>query len=264
MKNLISDRAIIEEGAVFGENTVVAPNAFIGNEVRIGKNCEIMNNAYITGNTFIGDNCKVFPGAVIGTVTQAKNYSGEKSGVVIGNNNTIREFVTINSTEGNKSDYTTIGNNNLIMAYSHVAHHCIIHDNIIMSNGATLAGHVEVFSNAILGGLSAVHQFVRIGSYSIIGGKAKVIKDIIPYIKVDGNPSKVIGLNSIAFSRNGFSEQKINNIKDIFKILFRKGYNVSQAMDEMKNDDNDESREIIEFITGSGRGILFKRFCKNI
>ncbi|PLX18726.1 MAG: acyl-[acyl-carrier-protein]--UDP-N-acetylglucosamine O-acyltransferase [Candidatus Muiribacterium halophilum] len=259
MNNNIDKRAIVCEGAVIGEGSIIEPNAYIGSNVIIGKNCKVMSNAYITGNTIIGDNNNIFPGAVIGTITQAIAYAGGESGVVIGNNNNIREFVTINATEGDRSDYTRIGDNNLIMAYAHMAHHTVVHNNVVLSNNATLAGHVTVDNNAIIGGLAAVHQFVRIGRFSMTGGKSKIIKDVLPYVKVDGNPSRVFALNIIGFERNGFSEDKIENLKKIFRILFRSGYNVSQALEQMKTMRCDESDEIIKFIKDSERGILFKR-----
>ncbi|MCK9224997.1 MAG: acyl-[acyl-carrier-protein]--UDP-N-acetylglucosamine O-acyltransferase, partial [Candidatus Muirbacterium halophilum] len=155
MKNLIHERANISEGAQIGKGTEIGPNVYIGPNVIIGDNCRLLSNSYIDGDTVLGDNTEVYPSAVIGTITQAKDFSGGKSGVRIGKNNIIREFVTINATEGEVDEYTRIGDNNLIMAYSHVAHHCVLHNNIIMSNAVNLAGHVEVFSNAILGGLAA-------------------------------------------------------------------------------------------------------------
>lgn len=263
MGSIIHERALVSESALIGEGSDIGPNVYIGPEVVIGKNCRIMANAYIDGCTEIGDGTQIYPSAVIGTITQAKAFSGGKSGVVIGKNNIIREFATINSTEGDRDQYTRIGDNNLIMAYCHVAHHCFLHNNIVMSNAVNLAGHVEVFDNAILGGLAAVHQFVRIGRFSIIGGKSKVVKDIVPYVKIDGNPSKVVGLNLIAFQRNNFSQDRVDNLKEAYKILFRQGHNVSQAVEVLYTKENEEALEFAGFIKSSERGILFKTICQH-
>jgi len=259
MNNNIDKRAIVCEGARIGKGTIVEANVYLGDDVIIGENCRIMSNVYISGNTIIGNNNNIYPGAVIGTITQAFAYSGRRSGVVIGDNNNIREYVTINSTEGDRSDYTTVGNNNLIMAYSHMAHHTVVENNVVLSNNATLAGHVTIEDNAIIGGLAAIHQFVRIGRFSMTGGKSKVVKDILPYVKVDGNPARVFALNIIGFERNGFSQEKINNLKELFRILFRSGHNVSQAVEKMREMGCEEADELIRFIEGSERGILFKR-----
>ncbi|MGM0607888.1 MAG: acyl-ACP--UDP-N-acetylglucosamine O-acyltransferase [Candidatus Muiribacteriota bacterium] len=254
----IDERANVSHKAFIGEGSYIEPNVFVGPDVQIGRNCTLMANSYISGKTTVGDNCKIFPSAVIGTITQAVNYAGGESGVIIGDNNIIREFVTINATEGTQKDYTYIGNDNLIMAYCHVAHHCCIKNSVILSNAATLAGHVEVESNAILGGLAALHQFVKIGKFTIIGGMSKIVKDIPPYLKVDGNPAKVSGLNVVAFERNNFSKQKSSNLKEIYKIVYRSGLNVSQAVLKLKKSGMPESDEFIKFIENSERGILFK------
>ncbi|MFA5479724.1 MAG: acyl-ACP--UDP-N-acetylglucosamine O-acyltransferase [Candidatus Muiribacteriota bacterium] len=256
--NQIDNRAIIEQGAVIGENCIIEPNVFIGKNVRIGNNVKIMANAYIAGNTTIGDNCSIFPSAVIGTVTQALNFKGGDSGVIIGNNNTIREFATINATEGGEENYTKLGNNNLIMAYTHVAHHCILGNRVILSNAVNLAGHVTLGDNVIIGGLAALHQFVKVGKFTIIGGKSKVVKDVPPYLKVDGNPARVIGLNTVAFQRNNFSAEKKQTIKNIFRELYRKGKNVSQAISVIEAFNNEVSEEYIQFIKQADRGILLK------
>jgi len=205
----------------------------------------------------IGSNCKIYPGAVISAPPQDLKYNGEETYVIIGNNTTIREFVTIN--RGTKANMeTVVGNNCLLMAYVHVAHDCIIGNNCILANAATLAGHIVIDDWAIIGGLSAIHQFVNIGAHTMISGGSLVRKDVPPYTKSAREPLSYVGINSIGLRRRGFSPEKIKEIQDIYRIIYLKGYNVSQAIDviEAEMPATSERDEILSFISRSSRGIM--------
>lgn len=255
----IHKTAIIEDGAVIGKNVSIGPGAYIGAEVSIGDNCTIGANVVIEGCTIIGSDNQFYVGSVIGSPTQALAYKGEKSYVKIGSGNIVREYVTVNGTEG-KEHPSLLGDKNLLMAYSHVAHHCTLGSGVIMANSATLAGHVEVEDRAVIGGLAAIHQFVKIGRLSIIGGLSKVVKDVTPFMTVDGNPCRVVGLNSIGLKRAGFSKETIGEIRKAYRTLFREGLNTTQAMAKLKSQAaSKDVQTIIEFIEKAERGIIKAR-----
>ena len=205
----------------------------------------------------IGNNCRIFPGAVISSIPQDLKFSGEKSIVQIGNNTTIREFATINRAT-DFSGVTSIGNNCLVMAYVHVAHDCHISDNVILVNSVQLGGHVEIDKFAIVGGLTAVHQFVKIGAHCMISGGSLVRKDVPPYIKVAKEPLSFIGINSIGLNRKGYDEEKINEIQDMYRVVFQSTMNYSKAVDtiEYEFSQSQERDNIINFIRQSERGII--------
>ncbi len=251
----IHSTAIISPEVIIGENVEIGPYTVIEGNVKIGNNCKIGPHVHICGYTEIGENCKIFKGAVVGSIPQDLKYKGEKTFLKIGNNNIIREFVTINpgTFEG---EYTIIGNNNLLMAYSHIAHNCIVGNNVIIANSGTLAGHVVVDDYAIIGGIVGIHQFCKIGKHSIIGGCSKVTKDIIPFIMANGQPAKPYGLNKVGLKRRNFSKEKIELLEKVYKIIFRSGLNVSEAISELEKINNcEEVKEVINFIKNSERGI---------
>jgi len=205
----------------------------------------------------IGKNNKIFPGAVISAIPQDLKYKGEETIVRIGDNNIIREFVTIN--RGTKANWeTVIGDNNLLMAYCHIAHDCIVGNNCILANAATLAGHIIVDDYAIIGGLVAVHQFVTIGQHTMISGGSLVRKDVPPYTKAAREPLSYVGINSIGLRRRNFSAEKISEIQDIYRHIFLKNNNVSQAVSviEAEMPATKERDEILSFIANSSRGIM--------
>jgi UDP-N-acetylglucosamine acyltransferase len=211
----------------------------------------------------IGKNCRVFPGAVISASPQDLKFEGEETIVEVGNDTTIREFVTIH--RGTKDSLkTTVGNNCLIMAYSHIAHDCVIGNHCIMSNNTQMAGHVTMGDYAILAGMCAVHQFVKIGQHSFVAGGSLVSKDIPPYMKAGRTPLSYAGVNSVGLKRKGFTVEKINEILDIYRIIYNKGLNTTQAIDFIEEElpVTDERDEIVTFIRESSRGII-KRFTKN-
>ena len=243
--------------AKIANNVVIEPFVTIDKNVEIGEGTWIGPNVAILEGARIGKNCKIFPGAVISSIPQDLKFNNEETIVKIGDNVTVREFATIN--RGTKANMeTVVGNNCLIMAYAHVAHDCIIGNNCILANAASLAGHIVIEDWAIVGGLVAVHQFVNIGAQTMISGGALVRKDVPPYTKAAREPLSFVGINSIGLRRRGFTAEKIKEIQDIYRILYIKGYNTSQAVAiiETEMPATSERDEIISFINRSNRGIM--------
>lgn len=255
--------AYVHPQAKIANNVGIEPYVFIDKNVEIGEGTWIGPNVTILEGARIGKNCKIFPGSVISAMPQDLKYNGEESLVRIGDNTTIREFATIH--RGTRANYeTTIGSNCLLMAYVHVAHDCIIGNNVILANSAALAGHIRVDDWAIVGGLVAIHQFVNIGVHTFIGGGGLVRKDVPPYCKAAREPLSFSGINSIGLRRRGYSSEKIKEIQDIYRIIFVKGFNVTQALRivEAEMPATPERDEIISFISGSQRGIM-KGYTRN-
>jgi len=249
--------AYIHPGAKIARNVVVEPFTTIHNNVTIGSGTWIGSNVTIMEGARIGSNCRIFPGAVISAIPQDLKFEGEDSLTIIGDNVTIRECVTINRGTS-ASGKTEIGNNCLIMATAHIAHDCVLGDNAIVVNGVALAGHVIIGKYAIIGGLAAVHQFIHIGDHAMISGGSLVRKDVPPYTKAAKEPLSYVGINSIGLRRRGFSTEKIREIQDIYRILYQKNYNTSQALGkiEAEMEATAERDEIIMFIRNSQRGIM--------
>ncbi|MBQ6748994.1 MAG: acyl-ACP--UDP-N-acetylglucosamine O-acyltransferase [Paludibacteraceae bacterium] len=235
----------------------ISPLAYVSPKAQIGRNVTIDAFAYIDDNVILGDNCHVFPSAVIGAVPQDLKYQGEETYTVIGDNCVLREFVTIHRGTASKGR-TVVGSNNLIMAYCHVAHDCILHDNIIMSNATQLAGEVEVDDFAIIGGGSLVHQFTHIGSHCMIQGGSKVNKDIPPYAIAAREPIAFCGINSVGLNRRGFTPQQIHTIQEVYRLIYNSGLNTTQALERITAEipDSIERNTILEFIRSSARGII--------
>ncbi|MDD5618340.1 MAG: acyl-ACP--UDP-N-acetylglucosamine O-acyltransferase [Candidatus Omnitrophica bacterium] len=252
----IHPTAIISKKAHLDKDVEVGPYTVIGDKVKIAKGTKVLNNVTISGITEIGEGNKIFTGAVIGSPPQDLKYKGEESRLYIGNNNIIREFTTINP--GTQNNSTRIGDNNLFMAYSHIAHDCRVGNKCVFANNATLAGHVEVEDEVIIGGLSAVHQFVRVGKMAIIGGCSKVVQDVPPYSTCDGHPAKVYGINYIGLKRADVSKESMRQLKTAFKILFHSELSFSHAIDEIKKEFTKLSQELshlLDFVGNSKRGI---------
>ena len=249
--------AYIDPSAKIAENVVIDPFVTIEKDVEIGKGTWIGSNVTIMEGARIGENCKIFPGAVISGIPQDLKFKGEKSLAIIRDNCTIRECATINRGTSAKGK-TIIEKNCLIMAYAHVAHDCHISQNCIIVNGVALAGHVNVGEYAIIGGLSAVHQFVSIGKHAMVSGGSLIRKDVPPYVKAAREPLSFVGVNSIGLRRRGFSNEKINEIQSIFRILYQDNNNNTQAILKIETEVNvsTERDEIISFIQDSGRGIM--------
>lgn len=249
--------AYVHPQAKIARNVVIEPFVTIHKNVEIGEGTWIGSNVTIMEGARIGKNCRIFPGAVISAIPQDLKFAGEETTVEIGDDTTIREFVTIN--RGTKANYKTeIGQNCLLMAYVHVAHDCIVGNNCILANAATLAGHITIQDYAIVGGLTAVHQFVNIGKHVMISGGSLVRKDVPPYTKAARDPLSFVGVNSIGLRRRGFSSEKINEIQEIYRIIYLRKQNVSQSvtMIETEMPSTPERDEIISFITNSSRGIM--------
>ncbi|HLW62878.1 MAG TPA: acyl-ACP--UDP-N-acetylglucosamine O-acyltransferase [Flavobacterium sp.] len=249
--------AYVHPGAKIAKNVVIEPFTTIHNNVEIGEGTWIGSNVTIMEGARIGKNCTIFPGAVISAVPQDLKFGGEDSVAIIGNNTTIRECVTINRGTA-ASGQTVVGNNCLIMAYAHIAHDCVVGDNVVIANSVALAGHVTIGNFAVIGGLAAVHQFITIGDHSMISGGSLVRKDVPPYTKAAKEPLSYIGINSVGLRRRGFSSDKIREIQGIYRTLYQKNYNNSQALDiiEAEMEATPERDEIIHFVRNSSRGIM--------
>jgi len=249
--------AYIHPQAKVARNVVVEPFTTINNNVEIGSGTWIGSNVTIMEGARIGKNCRIFPGAVISAIPQDLKFEGEDSLTIIGDNTTVRECVTINRGT-NASGKTKIGNNCLIMATAHIAHDCVLGDNSIIVNGVALAGHVTIGKFAIIGGLAAVHQFIHIGDHAMISGGSLVRKDVPPYTKAAKEPLSYVGINSIGLRRRGFTSTKITEIQNIYRTLYQKNYNTSQALEiiEGEMEATPERDEITLFIRNSQRGIM--------
>ncbi|MFM7216527.1 MAG: acyl-ACP--UDP-N-acetylglucosamine O-acyltransferase [Bacteroidota bacterium] len=243
--------------ARIGENVQIDPFAVIHEGVEIGDGSHIGSNSVIFPGARIGKNVQVYPGAVISAVPQDLKFAGEETFTFIGDNTIIREFVTINrgtAAEGK----TVVGSNNLLMAYVHVAHDCIVGNHCILANGVTLAGHVLIDDHAIIGGLSAVHQFVHIGSHVMISGGSLVRKDVPPFVKAAHDPLAYVGINSVGLRRRGFSNEAVTNIQEIYRTLFVKGLSVSHALEAIEKEfvHSEERDGILTFVRKSARGLM--------
>lgn len=235
----------------------IEPGCLIEKDVIIGKGTKIYKGTIIKNGVRIGERNEIHPYAVIGDMPQDKRTDKSTGIVNIGDSNIVREFSTINLSVGEETE-TKIGNNNYLMAYSHVAHNCKIGNNVLLVNGATLGGYVEVEDFAYISAFVPVHQWVKIGSYSLIGGGLRIIKDLIPFAMAAGSPLRVVSHNSRGLRRNGFSAERIEEIKKAFRILFRSGLNTKQAVSKLENDfkNNKDIERIIKFINESKRGIV--------
>ncbi|MFA7616333.1 MAG: acyl-ACP--UDP-N-acetylglucosamine O-acyltransferase [Weeksellaceae bacterium] len=249
--------AYIHPGAKVAKTAVIEPFSTIYDDVEIGEGTWIGPNVTIMEGARIGKNCKVFPGTVISAVPQDLKYQGEKTQTIIGDNTVIRECVTVNKGT-NALGYTKIGNNCLVMATAHIAHDCVIGDHVILVNGVGLAGHIVVGDHAFVGGMSAVHQFTMIGEHAFIAGGSLVRKDVPPYVKAARNPLSYAGINSVGLRRRGFTPEKISEIQNIYRILFQKNKNTTQALEliEAEFEATKERDLIIQFLHNSSRGVM--------
>lgn len=246
----------VSEKAKIGKNVQIEPFVVIYDDVVIGDNCYIGANVVIFPGARIGNNCRIFPGASIAAIPQDLKFDNEYTTVEIGDNNTIREFVTINRGTA-ASGKTVVGNNNLIMAYVHIAHDCVVGNNCVLANNTTLAGHITIEDYVITGGMSAIHQFVHVGQHSILAGGSLVDKDIPPFIKVGKFPASYCGINSVGLHRRGFSQEDINEIQAIYKIVFQSGLMYSKALEEVKSLKQTKYTNIIAtFIEKADRGLI--------
>ena len=254
---MISPLASIHPEAKIGENVEIGPFVFIDRDVEIGDGCIIDANATICQYTKMGKNCHVFPSAVIGAIPQDLKFHGEVTWTIIGDNNVLREFVTVHRGTFSK-EKTVIGNNNLIMAYCHVAHDCVLGNNIIMSNTTQLAGEVVVDDFAIIGGGTLVHQFSHIGSHVMVQGGSRINKDVPPFIIAAREPIAYCGVNSVGLNRRGFSPEQIHTIQEVYRLLYQGGMNTTQALEHIvaTMPESAERDMIVNFVKASTRGVV--------
>ena len=252
----IHSTAIIEDGAIIEDEVKIGPYCIVGKDVIIKKGTVLQSHVVVEGITEIGENNTIYSFVSIGKANQDLKYKGEPTKTIIGNNNSIREFVTIHRGTDDRWE-TRIGSGTLLMAYVHVAHDVIVGDDCILANNVTLAGHVVVDSHAIIGGLTPIHQFSRIGSYCMIGGASAVSQDVCPFVLATGNTVVLRGLNIVGLRRRGFSDEEISNLKKAYRILFRQGLQLKDAVEELeKNFSEDKNvKYLVDFIKSSDRGI---------
>ncbi|MCX7857439.1 MAG: acyl-ACP--UDP-N-acetylglucosamine O-acyltransferase [Deltaproteobacteria bacterium] len=253
---MIHKTAIVDRKAEIDDDVYIGPYCIIEGKVKIRKGTKLLSHVVIQGNTTIGEDCTISPFASIGGPPQDITYRGEETETIIGKRNIIKEYVTINRGTTHGGGVTRIGDNNFIMAYSHIAHDCKVGSNVIMANCATLAGHVEVDDNVVFGGLCAVHQFCRIGRFAFVSGLTGVPKDIPPFMIAAGNRAKLYGLNLIGLERNNFPKEEIAKLKKAYRILFRSSLPLSTSLKILEEELKGENIKIlVEFIQSSKRGI---------
>ncbi len=249
--------AIVHPEAQLDVSVEVGPYAVIGAKVKVGAGTRIGPHAVIEGDTTIGARNRIFQFASVGADPQDLKYAGEATRLVIGDDNLIREFTTLHIGTAGGGGVTRIGNKNLFMAYSHVAHDCVVGNGCVLANSAALAGHVELGDHVIMGGLTAVHQFTRIGKHAFIAGGAMVAMDVPPYCTAQGDRAELVGLNTVGLSRHGFTDDQIARVKDAYKILFRSKMGLNEALSKLKAEHGGHSEidHLIEFLNGSKRGV---------
>ncbi len=254
----IHPTAIVDRTAELAPSVSVGPYAIIQGQVVIGPDTEIGPHVVIKEFTTIGARCRIFQFASLGEIPQDLKYGGEASQLIIGDDNTIREFATMHRGTAGGGGVTQVGNNNLFMAYTHVAHDCLIGNGVIMSNAATLGGHIVVEDRAILGGLAALHQFCRIGRYAFVGGASAVARDVPPYTIVFGNRAKLVGLNLVGLKRAGFSDTSLQALKQAYETLFLSSLNMKEALHKVREElaHIPEVRHLLEFIESTERGLV--------
>jgi len=258
MSASIHETAIIAEGARIGEGCIIGPFCTIGGGVTLGNRIRLESHVVVDGDTKIGADTKVFPFVSIGLGPQDLKYAGEPTSVVIGERNVIREFVTIHRGTAGGGGVTRLGNENLLMAQSHVAHDCQLGDGIIMANGATLAGHVEIADRANIGAYSGVHQFCRVGLEAFVGGYSVVVKDAPPFATIQGNHAKCFGLNRVGMRRRGYSPKTIQDLHHAYHLLLSAKLNTSQALERIKAEivGCKEVDLLVDFIETTKRGVV--------
>lgn len=252
----IHPTAVVHPGAQIGAGCKIGPYCVIGEHVVLGEQCQLHSHVVIDGHTQLGTRNEIYPFACLGLQTQDLKWKGGVTHTVIGDENTFREYVTIHSATGD-GESTIVGSNNHILAYCHIAHNVTLGNHVIMSNVATLAGHVTVEDYAVIGGLAAIHQFCRIGRMSIVGGCSKVVQDVPPFMLADGNPAETRTVNKVGQERNGVSEEAQTALKQAFRILFREGLTITNAIARIETDlpKLPEVVHLLQFARTSERGL---------
>jgi UDP-N-acetylglucosamine acyltransferase len=253
LTRLIHPTAVIDPGAELDPSVKVGPFAVIGDRVKIGAGTSIGAHAIIEGPTEIGVGNQIFPGAAIGLETQDLKYDGGVTGLKIGNYNRIREYVTINRATGD-GEFTVIGDNNLLMAYVHVAHNCFIEDDVKIANATSLAGDVYIESGAVISGVLGVHQFVHIGKLAMVGGMTRIQRDVPPFTIVEGNPARVRSLNLVGMKRSGFSNPELTALKEAYRIIYNSSHNLQAALDHLATTaTTDQVKHLHKFLQASSQ-----------
>ena len=253
----IPSLAYVHPNVEIKDDVIVEPFAYIEDNVVIGSGTRIMPHACIMSGARIGKNCTIFPNAVISGIPQDLKFENEESLAIIGDNTTVRECATVN--RGTKSrGQTIVGNNCLLMAYCHVAHDCVLKDNVIIGNSVQIAGEVEIYDYAIVSGGTLIHQFTRIGKHTMIQGGTRLGKDIPPYTVAGREPVSYVGLNIVGLRRRGFTREQINNIQEVYRYLYLSGYNTTQALDKIESEllETEEQKDIVDFVRSSSRGVV--------
>jgi UDP-N-acetylglucosamine acyltransferase len=261
MAQQVHPTAIIEPGAKLGEDVVIGAYAFVGAESSVGDRTVLHHHASVEGNTTVGAQCEIFPFTCIGTKTQDLKYKGGTPGVRIGDRNVFREYVSVHGATKD-GEFTVIGSDNTILAYCHVAHDCQLGSHIIASNSVGLAGHVIVEDHVALGAKCGVHQFCRIGAYAMVGAMSKIVQDVPPYIIADGNPAIARSINKVGLERNGFTPERLEAVKQAFRVFYRAGYNRTQAFEKMHAHalgGSEDFKHFLTFVERSERGVVAGR-----
>lgn len=261
MARQIHPTAIVEPGAELGDDVVVGAYAYVGDRAVIGAGTVVHHHASVEGRTTVGQKCEIFPFACIGTKTQDLKYKGGNPGVRIGDRNVFREYVSVHAATKD-GEFTVIGSDNTILAYSHVAHDCQLGSHIIASNDVGLAGHVVVEDYVGLGAKCGVHQFCRIGAHAMIGAMSKIVQDVPPFIIADGNPAIARSINKVGLERLGFTPERLEAVKQVFRIFYRAGHNRSQAFERMHAhplSENADFQHFLKFVEMSERGVVAGR-----
>lgn len=259
MSARIHPTAIVDPAAHIPQSCTIGPFCIVGDEVEMGENCELLSHVVLKGSTKIGANNRVFPFTTLGLEPQDLKFKGEKTRLEIGNNNVIRESVTIHRGTPGGGGITSIGSHCLIMAYTHIAHDCHIADHVILANAATLAGHVTVEEYAVVGALCPVHQYVRVGAYSYIGGGTTITQDVLPFSLTSAKRDvHAFGMNSVGLERKGFSKERLRKIRHAYRFLLSSKMNIGEALAKLKaeGDLSEDVEKLVKFVEGSERGIL--------
>lgn len=258
MSVAIHPTAIVEKGALLDEGVIIGPYAYIGSQVRLGKNTRVQHHATVDGNTHMGEANDVFPYAFMGGKAHDIKFKGGSPGLRIGSHNVFREYTTVH-TATNDGDATCLGDHNLLLAYSHIAHDCVVKSHLIMSSHAALGGHVQVEDHVNVGWGAGVHQFCRIGTYAMLGASAKLVQDAPPFMIIDGQPARAKALNKVALARANFTQEEIDVARYLFKVLYHEGLNKSQALEKINHSPHKQHwmcAILIQFIIESKRGLV--------
>jgi UDP-N-acetylglucosamine acyltransferase len=253
MARQIHPTAIIEPGAELADDVVVGAYAYVGARVVLGAGTVLHHHANVEGRTTLGQQCEVFPFACVGTKTHDLKFKGGEPGLRAGDRNVFREYVSVHG--GTKDgEFTTLGNDNVMLAYSHVAHDCVVGNFLVMSAQSALAGHVIVEDHVNIGWGTGVHQFCRLGAHAMLGAMSKIVQDVPPYVIADGNPAIARSINKVGLERHGFTPVQMDAVKQLFRIVYRAGYNRTQALEQLREHAHAESAEFKHFLAFAGRG----------